>query len=89
LEWATLTASKPASPALRETPRARETLARSPRSEPVSPCEEKVGQDYKSLPNFVLYQPSLLTGAAARKQVTQVGGPNRQHCAVPYSITLH
>jgi len=29
-------------------------LAKSLGSEPVSSCKEKVGQDYKSLPNFIL-----------------------------------
>jgi len=47
--------------------RVRKMLAKSLGSEPVSSCKEKVGQDYKSLPNFILYQPSLLTSAAARK----------------------
>jgi len=74
-EGATLTVFEPASPALRETLGARGALAKSPGSEPVSSCEEKVGQDCESLPNFILYQPSLLTSAAVRKQVTQVGGP--------------
>jgi len=62
-----LTVSEPASPALRETLRAREMLAKSLGSEPVSPCKEKVGQGCKSLPDFTLYQPSLLTSVAVRK----------------------
>jgi len=66
-EWTTLTVFEPTSPTLRETLRVRKMLAKSLGSEPVSPCKEKVGQGYKSLPNFTLYQPSLLTSVAARK----------------------
>jgi len=42
-------------------------LAKSLGSEPVSPCKEEAGQDCESLPDFALYQPSLLTSVAARK----------------------